>query len=118
MLAGLICLTSLLLVGFAPVVWIFSQSTESVVFMGFLNLIIWVIAAWFGLSLVNRAAKALGATETGHLKVWMFIFILVTFQMMTSLRPIIGTSDQILTSEKKFFLEHWAETMNKAPRIE
>ncbi|MEM7147605.1 MAG: hypothetical protein AAF591_21000 [Verrucomicrobiota bacterium] len=38
-LAAMLCLVGLLLVGFAPVVWIFSQSTTSVVFMGFLALV-------------------------------------------------------------------------------
>ncbi len=112
LLASMICLASLLLVGFAPVVWIFSQSTESVAFVGFLNLIIWIIAVWFGLGLVGKAARALGGRDIGHLRVWMVIFLLVTFQLTTSLRPIIGESDDLLTSKKKFFLEHWVDTMN------
>jgi hypothetical protein len=32
---------------------------------------------------------------------------------MTTLRPIIGRSDRFLPGEKKFFLAHWFETMNK-----
>jgi hypothetical protein len=40
-LAAAVCLSSLLLIGFAPVAWIFSQSTNSVAFMGTLHLLFW-----------------------------------------------------------------------------
>lgn len=113
MLAAITCLASLVLVGFAPVVWIFSQSTGSVPFVGGLNLIIWSIALWFGLELMRKGASALGAAHTGHLKVWMGIFVLVTLQMTTTLRPIIGEQDAFLSPEKKFFLVHWLETLHK-----
>jgi hypothetical protein len=46
--------------------------------------------------------------------VWSGIFLLVTLQMTTSLRPIIGRSDDFLTSEKKFFLQHWGDTMGES----
>ncbi len=38
LLAGLLLLMTILLIGFAPVAWIFSQSTESVAWMGTLHL--------------------------------------------------------------------------------
>src|SRR6266576_7029200 len=38
-----VALSALLLIGFAPVAWIFSQSTDSVAFMGALHLILWAI---------------------------------------------------------------------------
>jgi hypothetical protein len=31
--------------------------------------------------------------------------------MSTTLRPIIGTAEQPLTAEKKFFLVHWSESI-------
>ena len=118
-LAAMICLASLLLVGFAPVVWIFSQSTDSVAFVGFLNLIVWIISMWFGLALMKNAASALGGDRRGHLMVWMVIFLMVTFQLTTTLRPIIGEPGTLesgeaihFTSEKKFFLQHWFETLS------
>lgn len=49
LVSGLLALMTLLLIGFAPVAWIFSQSTESVVVMGALHLIFWVVATGFGL---------------------------------------------------------------------
>jgi hypothetical protein len=44
---------------------------------------------------------------TEHIRVWMFMFMIVTLQMSTSLRPILGKSDTILPTERKFFPEHW-----------
>ncbi len=110
LLLSCLTLTGLLLLGFAPVSWIFSQSTHSDGFMGFLTLAFWLIALGFGLTLMFRTAKAKGAAKMNHLKIWAFIFVLVTLQMSTSLRPIIGESeDTFLPTEKKFFLQHWTQ---------
>ena len=43
----------------------------------------------------------------GHLALWCLMFVLVCVQMTTTLRPLLGTSDRLLTYEKKFFVEHW-----------
>ena len=40
--------------------------------------------------------------------------LLVTLQMTTSLRPILGRSPVLLTQEKKFFLQHWGDTMGES----
>ena len=111
-----LCMIALLLLGFTPVVWIFSQSTNSLVFMGVLALLFWTIAAWFGLGLISKTAETLGVKNRSHITVWMGIFILVALQMSTSLRPIIGTSDELLTNEKKFFLTHWSEQFQNEAR--
>ena len=34
---------------------------------------------------------------------------LVSLQMMTTLRPIVGHSERLLPVEKKFFMNHWLE---------
>ena len=104
-----ICMTSLLLLGFTPVIWIFSQSTNSIAFMGALALVFWAISIYFGLGVIAKTADHLGMERRSHLAVWMTIFILVGLQMTTSLRPIVGQSDRFLSTEKKFFLTHWAE---------
>jgi len=107
-----VCLSSILLIGFAPVAWIFSQSTDSIVFMGTLHLLFWVIGIRFGLRLIDAMGRFLGATSRGHLRLWSVIFILVCFQMTTTLRPIIAPSKTFLPTEKKFFLANWFETIN------
>jgi hypothetical protein len=107
-----VCLSSILLIGFAPVAWIFSQSTDSIVFMGTLHLFFWVIGIRFGLRLIDAMGRFLGATSRGPLRTWSVIFILVCFQMTTALRPIIASSKTFLPTEKKFFLAHWLDSMN------
>jgi len=114
MLCTLIALSGLLLVGFAPVVWLFSVSSTSATFLGLLLIILWLICASFGLSLVFRSGYALGMTNTGHFTVWCLIFLLVTLQMTTTLRPIIGNEEKLLNfKEKKFFLSHWSEQVTQ-----
>ncbi len=105
--------TALLLVGFAPVVWLFSTSSNSIVFFGFLSLGIWIICLIFGLRVIARASRSMGGRHGIHLKVWATIFMLVTLQMTTTLRPIIGKSDKFLNlEEKRFFILHWYEVMH------
>jgi len=104
-------LTALLLIGFAPVAWIFSQSTDSVAFMSALHIGLWAIGIAFGLRLIVAMGRMLGDSAGSHLKLWGFIFVIVCLQMMTTLRPILGTSNRFLPSEKKFFPTHWFETV-------
>jgi hypothetical protein len=109
-------LGALLLIGFAPVAWIFSQSTDSVAFMGALHLILWAIGIGFGLRLIQNMGRLLSGSVRNHLKLWSLIFVVVCLQMATTLRPIVGTSKHFLPGEKKFFLAHWFETINGASR--
>ena len=102
-----VSLTALLLLGFAPVAWVFSQSTDSVALMAALHLIFWAIALAFGLRLIG------GGSRTS--KVWIAIYIVVCLQMMTALRPIVGKTETLLPTEKKFFLAHMVETLNGRP---
>lgn len=102
-LCGAVCLSALLLIGFAPVAWIFSESTDSVAFMGTLHLVFWLIGLAFGLRFL--------VAEKDHLKTWTVIFVLVSLQMTTTLRPIVGRSRHFLPTEKKFFVTHWWESL-------
>lgn len=111
-----VSLGALLLIGFAPVAWIFSQSTDSVAFMATLHLILWAIGISFGLRLINAMGRLLTGTARSHLKLWGLIFVVVCLQMVTTLRPIVGTSRDFLPGEKKFFLAHWLETVSDAVR--
>ncbi|MBK1831863.1 hypothetical protein JIN77_14100 [Verrucomicrobiaceae bacterium R5-34] len=107
-----LAITSLLLVGFAPVVWLFSTSSNSLVFFGFLSLTIWLISLVVGLRIIGRASSSMGGGKGGYLHLWAVIFTVVTLQMPTTLRPIIGPSEDFLNlEEKRFFLVHWFETM-------
>lgn len=108
LVAGLAMLMTILLIGFAPVAWVFSQSTGSIVAMGALHLTFWLVSTYFGLRFLNAGFSA-HADRTGGIKVWMIIFILVMLQMTTAVRPLIGKADTFLPTEKKFFVTHWLE---------
>jgi hypothetical protein len=108
-LTGALALAGLLLLGFAPAVWIFAESTDSLAFMGILAIGSWIIAMLFALRFLKSVVLTTGGTQKGPLTIWSLIFLLVTLQMTTSLRPILGRSPDPLTQEKKFFLQHWSE---------
>jgi hypothetical protein len=114
LLAGLLMLMTILLIGFAPVAWIFSQSTESLAWMGALHLIFWFIATIFGLRFLETGFSHSHARSHAGFYTWVIIFLLVAVQMTTALRPIIGTADTILPTEKQFFLAHWGDCLNSA----
>lgn len=111
LVAGLLLLMTLLLIGFAPVAWLFSESTNSICWMGGLHLVFWGIATAFGLSFLSKGFAATAARSRGGLFVWSAIFVMVALQMTTALRPILGTSDTLLPTEKMFFLKHWADCL-------
>jgi hypothetical protein len=108
LVTGLLLLMSILLIGFAPVAWLFSQSTASVGWMGALHLLFWFISAMFGLRFLEKGFSYSKARSRSGLWMWMLVFVLVVVQMTTALRPLVGTSSSFLPAVKVFFLEHWA----------
>lgn len=112
-LSGMLGLAGLLLLGFAPAIWIFTQGTTSFGFMGTLAIGSWLIAFIFAARFLDQALRVHGATQKGPIAIWSIIFLLVTLQLTTSLRPILGTSDRFMTTEKKFFLQHWGDTFDE-----
>lgn len=115
-LAGVLALTTVLLIGFAPVAWVFSQSTESVAMMGALHLVFWAIAICFGVRFLLTGFAQLASRNSLGINVWVIIFILVQLQMTAALRPIIGQADTFLPQEKKFFLAHWGDTLEQSAK--
>ena len=114
LVAGLLALTTVLLIGFAPVAWVFSQSTESVAAMGALHLAFAAIAVGFGMKFLARGFEQLNARFGGGLRVWTLIFVLVLLQMTAALRPILGPGDAFLPAEKKFFVSHWTDSLKSS----
>lgn len=110
-MAGALALAGLLLLGFAPAVWIFAESTDAVGFMGTLAVGVWLVAFYFALRFLKTAVSVAGASQRGPMFVWSLVFLLVTLQMTTTLRPLLGRADVVLTQEKKFFLDYWRETL-------
>lgn len=119
LLAGLVMLMTLLLLGFAPVAWLFSQSTSSVVWMGALHLLFWFIATVFGLRFLQGGFSHSQPRSAAGLNTWAIIFMLVMLQMTTALRPLVGKSTNFFPAEKKFFVSHWGDCLKaerEAPR--
>jgi hypothetical protein len=117
LVAGLLMLMTILLIGFAPVAWLFSESTNSVAWMGALHLLFWLIATAFGLRFLGAGFAHTQAKSKIGLRVWAVIFVLVALQMTTALRPIVGTADTLLPKEKRFFVSHWGDCL-KMPKSE
>ncbi len=115
LVAGLLLLSTILLIGFAPVAWLFSQSTQSAAWMGTLHLAFWFIAALFGIRFLRSGFSHSNARSAAGLYTWVIIFMLVTLQMTTALRPLVGTSDTFLPEQKKFFLVHWGDCLSRRP---
>jgi hypothetical protein len=118
MVVGLLMLTTILLIGFAPVAWLFSQSTESIVWMGVLHLVFFAVATGFGLRFLDAAFSHSKARSPVGLRTWVILFLLVVLQMSAALRPLLGQSDDFLPKSKKFFLNHWGESIREARRAE
>jgi hypothetical protein len=111
LLCGLLLLMTMLLIGFAPVAWLFSESTNSVTWMGILHLLFWFIATFFGLRFLENGFSHSRSRSSAGLNTWIIIFVLVVLQMTTALRPLIGTSKEFLPKQKKFFLAHWGDNL-------
>jgi hypothetical protein len=112
LVCGVLMLMTLLLIGFAPVAWLFSESTNSVTWMGTLHLCFWFISTFFGLRFLGMGFSHSHARSSAGLNLWIIIFLLVVAQMTTALRPIVGTAKTFLPAEKQFFLTHWTECFN------
>ena len=114
MVSGLLMLMTILLIGFAPVAWLFSESTRSLCWMGALHLLFWLVSTIFGLRFLNAAFSHSNARSSAGLNTWIVIFVLVVLQMSTALRPIVGRADTMLPEEKKFFVAHWFQCLDDA----
>ena len=111
LVAALLMLMTILLIGFAPVAWLFSQSTNQAGWMGLLHLLFWGVATGFGLRILHAGFSHAKARSSSGVNTWAVIFVLVVLQMTTALRPLIGTAETLLPQEKKFFVSHWFDCM-------
>lgn len=112
LVVGLVMLMAILLVGFAPVAWLFSQSTQSLAWMGALHLLFWAVSTIFGLRFLNAGFAQSNARSNAGLNTWIAIFMLVMLQMSAALRPLVGSADTFMPEEKKFFLTHWSDCLD------
>ncbi len=111
-----LALAGIVMTAVLPVSWVFTQASESVSFMGMLHIGVWWVAILVVVTSLANGMRALEASSLRLMRVWIIIFTLVTLQMMTTLRPIVGTADSFLPQTKKFFLIHWGDTIDASDR--
>ena len=104
-------LSALLLVGFAPVAWVFTTSVSSLGFMASIHVLFWGIALYFGLRILPLGLTHFHATSPRYVKLWIGVFVVTLFQTTTAVRPLLGPAQTSLPQERKFFVAHWLETL-------
>jgi len=108
-----LAMTGLILVGLAPVAWLFAVSTENISFVVMLALLIWLVAAIFTARYVGRMSENPAFQHQAGIKVWFVILIIVTMQMVTYMRPILVKPDGgWWTAKKMFFLSHFGSALD------
>jgi hypothetical protein len=104
-------MVGLILVGLAPVAWLFAVSTESLPFAVVLAVVIWLVALCFAARYVGKLRSNPFFERQAGIKVWFVILALVTLQMVTCMRPMLTKPKQgWWTGEKKFFLSHFGSS--------
>lgn len=111
LLFGTLALTSIFLGGFAPICWVFSQSASLVGFVGVLHLFAWTISFLVSQRLLRVGLTAFGARASALTFLWSVMLFVTSLQMMTVLRPLVGPGDVFRHGERRFFLQHWAQSL-------
>ncbi len=106
-----VAVLAILLVGFAPVGFVFSQATASPAFLGGLHLVFVAVSAAFGVRLVRGGLERLSRRPLPVVRLWAAVFLLVLAQLTTTLRPLVGPFDGWGLQERQFFLAHWTEAL-------
>jgi len=107
LLAASLALLVILLAGFAPVAWIFTQSTHSADFMGGLHVLLWMVSCVFALRRLDSGLATLNGRSMQALPVWGVVFVVVCLQMTTTLRPLLGPFTGWGFETRDFFLHAW-----------
>lgn len=116
--AACLAMLGLILVGLAPVAWLFSVSTESVSFVTLLVVCIWGVAVSFAVGFIGKLQEHALFRKSAGVKTWFVILALVTLQMSTCLRPMLSQPKEggWWTGGKLFFLSHFGSTFDEPKR--
>lgn len=102
-------MVGLLLIGLAPVAWLFAVSTASLPFIVLLAFAVWLVAVIFAARYVGKLkAVPLFSNQSG-IMTWFVILVIVSLQMTTCMRPLLGepTGKGLWAGEKMFFMAHF-----------
>ena|SRR5689334_8131349 len=111
MLLGMLASTGVLLAGFAPVAWIFSQSSNTVSLLAPLHYLVWFVSLVASVRFLKAGLRRWNAKRGALTGLWLVIFVVTCLQMTTSLRPILGSKERLFDPERKLFLLHWGQTV-------
>jgi hypothetical protein len=111
LLLGVMASTAIFLAGFGPVAWIFTQSSNSVGPLAPVHFALWIVSLLVSTRVLGAGLQHWKARRGAFLGLWMTIFLVTGLQMTTTLRPILGSSDRYFDPTRKFFLEHWGDTL-------
>ena len=108
MVAGVSGVSSVIMVGFAPLVWLFGVSTSSTAFMTLLHSAVWCLALGCGMRLLSYAVPG-GFRERKAVIVWATLLVMVCAQMATFYRPLLGVTvtKEFREHKRSFFFEHF-----------
>jgi hypothetical protein len=105
-------LAGVIAVALAPIAWVLSAATDQLALAGVLHLLVFFVAAGFGLRLVRRAMAGSTGTSVRGLGAWSVLFVIVALQLATTLRPLVGPFDGVFVHERAFFLSHLLESLS------
>ena len=112
MVAGVAGVSSVVMVGFAPVAWLFGVSTSSVQFMVLFHTLVWCVAFGCGLRLLSHTVPG-GFRECKSMIAWAAMLVLLCAQMATFYRPLLGVTvtKDFRERNRTFFYEHFYTSM-------
>jgi len=88
--------------------------TNSGPFVVILALAIWLVAIMFAARYVSKLQANALFQRQGGIKMWFLILIVVTLQMTTSMRPMLGEAKEgWWTAEKQSFLAHFGSMFDR-----
>jgi len=101
-----------ILLGLAPVAWLFAVSTQSIFFIVILALMLWLVAVSFAARYVGKLRAHPLFERQGGIKLWFLILVIVTLQMTTCMRPMLAKpTTGWWTGQKQFFLSHFSSVL-------
>lgn len=106
-----LALIGLILIGLAPVAWLFSISTASFPFVVLMTAIVWIVSVGFAFKYILKLQEKSAFRRLRGIVFWFYIFVLVSFQMTTCMRPLLTKPEEgrgWWTAEKQFFGAHFA----------
>ena len=103
-----------ILASLAPVLWIFSVSTESAAFVIVFSVVLAMVAMGIAFRPVLKGSEVGTVHPNRAFVIWAALYLVVALQAVTLLRPMLGTeAEGCDRSEKCFFLQHFLEAIHR-----